>query len=108
MEIKLEELKTILCGGEKPNAPKSQSELAPNSETFIVVLDRGFVYVGKTRVDGDFVEITNARCIRTWGTSKGLGELRDGPKESTKLDDAGAVIAPMRAVIHFIKCTRDW
>jgi len=108
MEIKPEELKAILCGGEKQTSPKTRHELAPNGETFIVVLDRGFVYVGKTHVDGDFVEITNARCIRTWGTSKGLGELRDGPKESTKLDDAGAVIAPLRAVIHFIKCTRDW
>lgn len=77
--------------------------------TQIVVLDRGFVYVGKTTVTGDSVTITDAKNIRYWGTTKGLAELRDGPIEGkTKLDDAGTVIVPIRAVIHFIKCNRKF
>lgn len=71
----------------------------------IVVLDRGFVYVGDVVVDGDFCTIADARNVRRWGTTAGLGELAaKGPLKDTILDDAGRVIAPMRAVIHFIAC----
>lgn len=76
--------------------------------TMIVVLDRGFVYVGKVTVGATNVTITNARNIRRWGTTKGLGELVNGPTTSTVLDEVGEVIAPLRAVIHLIKCQRDW
>lgn len=68
----------------------------------IVVLDRGFVYVGNVVISGDFVEISNAKNIRYWGTKNGLGELREGPLKETKLDPIGEVIAPLRAVIHFV------
>jgi hypothetical protein len=109
--INLDVLKALICAGEKPQAQntcQSVSRLAPNGETHIVVMDRGFVYVGKTRVEGDYVEIVNARNVRVWGTKNGLGELRNGPTDTTKLDDVGTVVAPLRAIIHFIKCTRDW
>lgn len=69
----------------------------------IVVLDRGFVYVGKTVTDGDFCTITEARNIRVWGTSKGLGQLAlKGPQDKTELDPVGTVKAPMRSVISII------
>ena len=68
----------------------------------IVVLDRGFVYVGKVTIDGDWCVIESAKNIRIWGTKKGLGELVDGPTKDTKLDDVGTVRAPMRAVISVI------
>lgn len=76
--------------------------------TYIVVLDRGWVYVGKPKVCGDVLRIEASRCIRVWGTTKGLGELRHGPTPRTELDDAGVVLAPMRGVIHLIECLRDW
>jgi hypothetical protein len=70
----------------------------------IVVLDRGFVYVGRVSIDEtlDMVQITNAKNIRAWGTTRGLGELVQGPLSGTKLDDVGTVRAPWRAVISFI------
>ena len=69
----------------------------------VVVLDRGFVYVGKVEISGDWCVITNARNIRSWGTTKGLGELvQGGPTDSTKLDVVGTVRAAMRAVISVI------
>ncbi len=68
----------------------------------IVVLDRGFVYVGNTEIDDQWCVITNARNIRQWGTTKGLGELVNGPLSKTVLDDVGTVRAPMRAVISLI------
>ena len=68
----------------------------------IVVLDRGFVYVGNVTVDDDWCLIENAKNIRVWGTTQGLGELVKGPTSSTKLDAVGIVRAPMRAVISII------
>lgn len=79
-----------------------------NAETKIVVLDRGFVFVGKVADDGDNIRVTNCRNVRRWGTTKGLGELRNGPTEDTVLDEVGEIIAPKRAVIYQIVCTKDW
>jgi hypothetical protein len=59
-------------------------------------------------IHGEYLYISGARNIRRWGTTKGLAELRDGPTRNTVLDDTGDVIVPMRAVIHLIKCNRDW
>ena len=69
----------------------------------IVVLDRGFVYVGDVTLDVDWCVIRNAKNIRIWGTTKGLGELVNGPTSQTVLDDVGTVRAPMRAVISLIE-----
>lgn len=74
----------------------------------IVVLDRGFVYVGNVTTDQDWCVIEGASCIRRWGTSQGLGELAtSGPLEHTRLDPAGTVRAPMRAVIALLKCEAE-
>lgn len=90
---------------------KSKKSKAPSGTKLgcnIVVMDRGWVYVGVVTIRGDNVLLTNARNIRKWGTTKGLGELVNGPTPSTVLDPVGEIIAPVRACIHFIKCTRDW
>jgi len=72
----------------------------------IAVLDRGFVYVGTCTVADGVLTIADAKCIRRWGTSRGLGELAaEGPTTNTKLDAAGTVRAPLSAVIHLIDCT---
>ena len=71
----------------------------------IVVLDRGFVYVGRVERDPatETLMIHEARNIRAWGTTRGLGQLAlEGPTSSTRLDPAGTVRAPSRAVIHTI------
>ena len=74
-----------------------------NGDIKIVVLDRGFVYVGRVATEGDFVVISSAKNIRKWGTSNGLGELVSGPLANTVLDTIGTVRAPLRAVIHMIE-----
>ena len=68
----------------------------------IAVLDRGFVYVGRVTIEADFLRLERAQNIRVWGTTKGLGELVNGPTNSTKLDNVGSVVVPMRAVISII------
>lgn len=69
----------------------------------IVVADRGFVYVGAAEISDEWCVVSNARNIRKWGTTKGLGELAlNGPTASTVLDDVGTVRIPMHAVNHLI------
>ena len=69
----------------------------------IIVVAKGFVYVGEVSYpsdDKEFLHITNAHNIRYWGTTKGLGELcTDGPTKTTKLDFAGNLVVPKHAVI---------
>ena len=99
MNIELNELAALLRGSAttKTDNPEIKGQ-------HIVVLDRGFVYVGEVEIKGDFLYITNASNIRYWGTKNGLGELRKGPLAETKLDKIGDVIAPMRGLIHLVPC----
>ena len=78
-----------------------------DGEIKIAVLDRGFVYVGKTEFDGDFLIISGAKNIRVWGTTKGLGELVNGPTNSTKLDNVGTIRIPVRALISVIDVVQE-
>ena len=71
----------------------------------IVILDRGFVYVGDVEVDGDWLVIRNGANVRRWGTQKGLGELASlGPRPATVLDPATTVRAPLRSVVATLDC----
>lgn len=71
----------------------------------IVIAQRGWVFVGDVERSGDDVTINNARCIRRWGTTKGLGELAsNGPQKSTVLDDMGTVRLHALAVVAAIDC----
>ena len=76
----------------------------------LVILDRGFVYVGDVKTDSDWCVVVNAKNVRRWGTTKGLGQLAlKGPLPNTQLDDTGTVRAPMGAVISLIACNqRKW
>jgi len=68
----------------------------------IAVLDRGFVYIGYVKIEGDFLYLLHAKNIRVWGTTKGLGELVSGPTKDTKLDAVGSITVPVRALISLI------
>jgi len=70
----------------------------------IVVAERGWVFVGDIEDFGKECIIYNARNIRRWGTSHGLGELAaEGPKEKTTLDDYGTVRIAKNAKILIIE-----
>lgn len=59
----------------------------------IVILQRGWVMVGKYSRDGDDCRLTNASVIRNWGTTRGLGEIaQDGPTKDTKLDPTNGLV----------------
>ena len=71
----------------------------------IIIADKGFVFVGAC-VDNDdkSVTITNARCIRRWGTTQGLGQLIGGPTKDTIADPYGTVRCTPVATLA---CTPD-
>lgn len=91
------------------NKMKKTKKASSISGQHIVVLDRGFIYVGNISLTvdaiGAWVCIEKARCIRIWGTTQGLGELRTGPTHKTVLDECGSVVAPLHAIIHMIPCS---
>ena len=75
----------------------------------IVVLSNRFVYHGNVSTCDTHITIENAKNIRRWGTTTGLGQLaQSGPQPNTVLDPAGSVSAPMSSVNHLIQCSRLW
>lgn len=74
----------------------------------IIIGQRGWVFVGDVERNGPDVIITNAQCIRRWGTTKGLGELaKNGPQSKTVLDEMGTVRMHALAVVAAIDCEAD-
>ena len=75
----------------------------------IAVLDRGFVYVGLVDIymsdlGTEWIVIRDARNIRRWGTTRGLGQLAlEGPTSATTLDPVGVVRAPARSLVSILE-----
>jgi len=72
----------------------------------IVILQRGWVMVGKFERNGSDCKLHNASVIRSWGTTKGLGEIaKNGPTLNTKLDKTnGLVEFDYLTVVAMISC----
>ena len=104
MQISIEELSSIIKLQQDNTPAVHASTYERDLGTQIIVVDRGFVYVGRVTIDANFAKVTEAKNIRKWGTTKGLGELTTGPTKETVLDTCGELLIPLRAVIHFIKC----
>lgn len=72
----------------------------------ILVLDGGFVFVGRcpdVSGCGLWVHMKDVRGIRQWGTSNGLGELAGGPLSATILDDlVFSVKLPVRSLLFTV------
>lgn len=71
----------------------------------ILVLQRGWVAVGNYSLAGDEVTLNNAKIVRRWGTTKGLGEIASkGPTKQTVLDVVGHVQVHRLGVVLAITC----
>ena len=75
-----------------------------NSPVKIVILQRGWVFVGRFKQTGSNCILENAHCIRVWGTTKGLGELINCPLKNTVLDPSGTVRFHELTVVAMIDC----
>ena len=97
---KLELVKALLSdeGGES-------DFVVGGSKIKIVILQRGWVFVGKFSQNGSACKLTDAQNIRTWGTTKGLGELAEsGVTSSTKMDKVNDVSFHELTVVATIDC----
>ena len=71
----------------------------------IVILQRGWVAVGKFTQDGEQCRLENASIIRRWGTNKGLGQIAaDGPTSNTVLDKCPTLRFHALTVIATLDC----
>ena len=77
-----------------------------SGEMRIVILQRGWVMVGRYSREGDDCQLHDAQVIRVWGTTKGLGEIAaEGPKKGTKLDPTNGLVEFHRLTeVATIKC----
>jgi hypothetical protein len=84
--------KTITIDGVVYVRQDSIKQAVEIGEKRIIAADRGFVFVGncEDQADGSVI-IRNAKNIRRWGTTKGLGEIASGPTTKTHHDDYGTV-----------------
>lgn len=71
----------------------------------IVVLQRGWVVIGRLFSEGEYNRLEDAYIIRTWGTDKGLGQLAlEGKQSNTKLDKTGTVRFHKLTSVAIIDC----
>ena len=74
----------------------------------IVILQRGWIYIGRFSRSGNDCKLENAYNIRTWGTTKGLAELVNGSTSLTKLDKCeGVVEFDWLTVVHTITVNKE-
>ena len=79
-----------------------------NNEIRIVVLQRGWAFVGRYACSEQEVAIYGSRVIRKWGTTKGLGEIAEaGPTDKTTLDPAGTVRCHELGVVFTMDCNQE-
>ena len=72
----------------------------------IVIATAGWVFIGQyAEKDNGSVVLTDASCIRRWGTQKGLGQIAiEGPTKDTVMDYMGTIEIKAPAVIAAIDC----
>ena len=74
----------------------------------IVVLQRGWIYIGRFERIGNDCKLHNAYNIRSWGTTKGLPELVNGATSLTNLDKCeGVVEFDWLTVVHTITVNKS-
>ena len=89
------------------NKPKASSKPRPSNRKILVV-NNGFVFVGDVVDNEDNVQVNNCKNIRSWGTTQGLGELRNGPTSKTITDDCGSITVPLSQIVFTIEIQAGW
>jgi len=102
--MEVSQLVEVIQALNKPKAKKASATPIDHG-TKIVVLQRGWVVVGKYVQTGDYVHLTNCAVIRKWGTTQGLPELAlKGPLSDTVLDKSPEIRFHILTEIMSLKC----
>jgi hypothetical protein len=87
---------------------RADSIAKSTNEIRIVILQRGWVAVGRYSKNGSECKLENAKIIRIWGTTKGLGEIAiGGPTSKTVLDPTPTIRFHELTVINTIDCVGE-
>ena len=87
---------------------KETKEETKDSGIKIVILQRGWVVIGRFSEVGEYCYLTDAYVIRRWGTSEGLGELAlKGKQTETKLEKTGTVKFHKLTSVALIDATHE-
>lgn len=74
----------------------------------IVILQRGWIMVGRFSQKDANCRLDDAAVIRVWGTTKGLGEIaKNGPTSKTILDKCPPVNFHEMTVIATMDCAEE-
>jgi len=86
--------------------PKDSQAEVIKGDIKIVILQRGWIMIGRFERNGSDCKLSNASVIRSWGTTKGLGQLaKEGKQPNTKLDKCyGVVQFDYLTVVAMIDC----
>lgn len=86
-------MEEMIINGKTYVEKNDQAMLNNPTEIKIVVLQRGWVLIGRFEKEGTNCKLHDASVIRSWGTTKGLGELAiSGKTKDTKLDKCGGLV----------------
>jgi hypothetical protein len=86
-----QELDVITINGKKYYSEQQTNNI--KSPIKIVVLQRGWIVIGRFERNGNDCKLFNAHIIRIWGTEKGLGELAKGKTSKTILDKCYGIVS---------------
>lgn len=79
-----------------------------SSKVQIVVLNRGWIIIGRVIEEKNKTFIVNASVIRNWGTTKGLGELAyNGSLNDTILDKCPDIEVDTLNIVLIMNCNED-
>lgn len=99
-------VKVIQALDSQKKSKKPQHECG--GETKIIILQRGWIAVGKFYKKGSQCRLTKAAIIRKWGTTKGLGEIAMcGPTSDTVLDKSPDLEFHELTVVATMACSED-
>ena len=105
-EMKLGELKQIAAIAGCTSKVKKLEEVG--GDVRIVILQRGWVVVGRYFRRGQRCKVKNGYVIRKWGTAEGLPELAiKGPLANTVLDKSPDIEFHQLTEVANIACSED-
>ena len=95
-------MESVVINGERYVKERSPSDIK------ILVLQRGWVVVGRISREGSQVIFSGGYVVRRWGTTAGIGQLaKEGPLEDTVLDPLDRGSCHELAIVAEIDCEVD-